>query len=827
MRGQGSQAFLLAILLLCTLPARIQASFLGTLLFGKDTLEPVRNAIKQTEQLRQEVYGWYKHNATQQANFTVTPDPADVYKLLPADYSGHSLLDPDGSYYKDVEGYYKGEWTGWDFSTQANRSLAIDSRLNHTAAERPTKGNKPPKYLEGIDGAKLALDRGSFDWLTSEPGRVDVHLREEHLLPGNVSLITGSLSFTPPKNSKSENSVDFSLEGLHFIPTGSLFLHAVADEASTGTDVRTSLSLIPQGNNETANATVSAIDKAFQLRIDMLQHIIDSGSYDSSDSSAPTPTPKHNCSLHVYAQFSSAGPYTQIQPQIDILESETEHSTGLSTIPPPLLLLSFTAFSPECQLVLVSPSTSPLTGLLQTRVWKKAVNYAILYFLVLLLQTYLLVQQMEATTTPTGLGKVSDKTFLAQSVLDAYGCLIHLSVAVALENETEKPLLACAFVSGVCFLAFGYRYTITVYRTQAESSPAPAPVPALAAVTTGDQAQTPTAAGEGENRIFNATVDAITNNTEPNTATTTTTTETEEETRARRRGMVILATGVFLFMVGFFPIVTISLLLPVLYSFWIPQIYRNVMKGTRKAILKRCVIGTILTRLFVPLYVLVCPDNVLMSEPSVWGWVLAGWLGLQALVLVGQDVLGPHWFLPSKWVPEGAIVGGWEYHPPLSTEGDMEQAEGGERVYGDCPICLNPIEKRHKSHRKRFPSSNTTRSWFNFPSPSHGYDRLEAEDFDLPYPADKPSSTTPSINLPAAGGRDRSSFAKAKHRLAKTIQRLLRWRESLGTAGEVIRGKRMDVMVAPCQHAFHTECLERWLGIKSECPSCRSGLPPV
>ena len=170
---------IVALTTLLLLPACTQASFIGTLLFGKDTLEPVRAAIKQTEQLQREVLGWYKHNATQQGNLTVTPDPADLYTVLPATYSGRSLVDPDGSYYSDIEGYYKGEWTGWDFSTKANRSLAIDSRLNSTAAEKLSyaQQDQTPDYIDGVQPDKLLLDRGSFDWLTVKPAHVDLHLR--------------------------------------------------------------------------------------------------------------------------------------------------------------------------------------------------------------------------------------------------------------------------------------------------------------------------------------------------------------------------------------------------------------------------------------------------------------------------------------------------------------------------------------------------------------------------------------------------------------------------------------------------------------------------
>ena len=30
-------------------------------------------------------------------------------------------------------------------------------------------------------------------------------------------------------------------------------------------------------------------------------------------------------------------------------------------------------------------------------------------------------------------------------------------------------------------------------------------------------------------------------------------------------------------------------------------------------------------------------------------------------------------------------------------------------------------------------------------------------------------------------------------------------------------------MVTPCNHFFHTTCLQRWLGVKLQCPTCRWG----
>lgn len=36
-----------------------------------------------------------------------------------------------------------------------------------------------------------------------------------------------------------------------------------------------------------------------------------------------------------------------------------------------------------------------------------------------------------------------------------------------------------------------------------------------------------------------------------------------------------------------------------------------------------------------------------------------------------------------------------------------------------------------------------------------------------------------------------------------------------------------DYMVTPCDHYFHTGCLQRWMDIKMECPTCRRSLPPA
>lgn len=49
----------------------------------------------------------------------------------------------------------------------------------------------------------------------------------------------------------------------------------------------------------------------------------------------------------------------------------------------------------------------------------------------------------------------------------------------------------------------------------------------------------------------------------------------------------------------------------------------------------------------------------------------------------------------------------------------------------------------------------------------------------------------------------------------------------LGDDQTVARAARMQYMVTPCRHVFHSDCLEGWMKYKLQCPVCRSALPPL
>ena len=94
-----------------------------------------------------------------------------------------------------------------------------------------------------------------------------------------------------------------------------------------------------------------------------------------------------------------------------------------------------------------------------------------------------------------------------------------------------------------------------------------------------------------------------------------------------------------------------NLLLLTLNSFWVPQIYRNVMRGVRKALGWRYVFGMTISRGLMATWLIWYQrgDWVLLWESEendfIWGWILLGWLWFQVTVLLAQEIFGPRFFI--------------------------------------------------------------------------------------------------------------------------------------------------------------------------------------
>ncbi|KAI6245716.1 Transmembrane E3 ubiquitin-protein ligase 1 [Erysiphe necator] len=210
------------------------------------------------------------------------------------------------------------------------------------------------------------------------------------------------------------------------------------------------------------------------------------------------------------------------------------------------------------------------------------------------------------------------------------------------------------------------------------------------------------------------------------------------------------------------------------------QIYRNIQRNYRKALLWRFIIGQSVLRLTPFAYFYLKKDNILFSETDKKAFILlAGWLCIQCVVLAAQNIFGPRWGLPKTWYVEG-----WNYHPILRME--SLEAKG-------LPIGL--VSNQDPS--SLINSVNTFLSPASIEQGKQGKKNIRLRCVDC---------------------------AICMQTLEVPIIEVDKDTTTSSVAG-ILESKRY--MVTPCRHIFHSMCLEGWMRFRLQCPICRENLPPT
>jgi len=531
------------------------------------------------------------------------------------------------------------------------------------------------------------------------------------------------------------------------------------------------------------------------------------------------------------------------------LEGELRHPTGAPIGDVPDLRMSLVAWSPDCSYFLESKGPphfasvdgKHLVGMKEEMFIHRASRWVLSFGAVLVGQLWLLKTQMRETSTPSTTGRVSFYT--ASIMLLADGLVFAGASAWSLSAvSTFLPCLLVTFASFMLMI-LGGAFLSDVYKIQeperrnrernynnaprATPSPAPAgdslPRPVTAGpprppsppiIIPSDQdidAEIAQIAAEGAAAVPSA----LPRTTTTTGATTTTTTTTTRPPRATASFSSI--TGHFV-LIGIFILFltaaasswptpirsfyknTVALLY---FSMWVPQIWRNVQRNSRRAFSWRFMIGQSVLRLIPFAYFYLCERNFLFAKPDPRTFAfICGWVWVQLWVLGFQDILGPRFGMPKglDWLPEA-----WDYHP-LLREDDLES--------GGLPIGLvgsagggdgSPVLER-------------VRSW------SVG------------------GAKGGNIGASSGEGARERERDKERERNGMSVRcidcaicrevlevPLVRAGAEDAAAGGGVAGvlARRAYMVTPCRHIFHTKCLEGWLRFRLQCPICREGLPPL
>ncbi|KAG7127578.1 DSC E3 ubiquitin ligase complex subunit 1 like protein [Verticillium longisporum] len=508
--------------------------------------------------------------------------------------------------------------------------------------------------------------------------------------------------------------------------------------------------------------------------------------------------------------------YNSMADVIRDIEQELRFPNGAPVRGIPELQMSAILWSPDCAFFLESkgpPDFASVDG--QHLVGRKIeviygqIRFWVMAFATVFLgQVFLLKDQMEESSTPSTLCRISYASISMMVVLDGivFGGAVIWALDAAITFVESLSLLITAFLAmaiGGTFLAEMHKVQEPLERRRAERgsppgrgtprpSPTPLPreespaapnptpesVPTPAPESTSPTPATPLQRAPSPPIIIPSDQDIDAEIEENETATAAAANPRLQAASAR--SMIVAR---FALTISFILILSIistswssrtrslfSNALALLYvSFWVPQIHRNIMRNCRRALSWRFMIGQSILRLLPLAYFYLCEDNFLMAEPDPRAFfVFCAWLWVQLWILAAQDILGPRFGVPAGWAPEA-----WDYHPVLRED----KLEDGSFPVG-LLSSLEPVQaEQGKDGAVAGARSAKTECAICF-------DTLE---------------------VPVMKAAEADSTAG-------------------GVAGVL---NRRNYMVTPCRHIFHSPCLESWMRYRLKCPICRDDLPPL
>ncbi|KAG0173222.1 hypothetical protein DFQ30_008491 [Apophysomyces sp. BC1015] len=485
--------------------------------------------------------------------------------------------------------------------------------------------------------------RGSFRF--DGIGSFTLHLKSIATKNENVNFIEGYMRLKDAD--KSDYGVLLLAEGVHFLSNGTIYLMGVPD--SVPLPLEDLLHMLP--SNQSMLETNDAITEQINKRIEELEKLATWGGQ----------------------QIAESG--------------ELENPQGITTIRPPPLEISSVMFSPNCGLAM---SINEATGIKIEKYYSKAISYASMATVIAIVQIFALIHQMEYTPTPSSISNVSYWTIAMQAMMDGYICLLHLTTGVVIDT-VFTPFAAAAFFSFVLVSVFGMRYLLVVWRIQR---------PEATILSRLRPARPPENGTEN-----NTTNTSNTRNILPVSTTPAPSNSHRDVSLLYYRLYAMLLFGLFLFYQtatrsALIQNIILGLLGFVFYSFWVPQIIRSVLRGCRRPLSPRYVVAMSITRLIIPLYFCACPHNVLSREPTRWIWVLVAYVAFQVMILFLQDIWGPRFFVPERYLPQT-----YNYHPVLPPEDEespqgerSDRDAGAQRAPKECPVCMLPIDLFPSGH---------------------------------------------------------------------------------------------------------------------------------
>ena len=296
--------------------------------------------------------------------------------------------------------------------------------------------------------------------------------------------------------------------------------------------------------------------------------------------------------------------------------------------------------------------------------YRKVRFYTYFLILTLIAQGHILLRQIDASSTPSSMMRISIATVGMRSVVDSYFCLTHLTMGILID-DLFAPLGVVASGYFVLFSILEMRLLVQAWR-----------------------ARRPHVQGWLELRTDISAVYSR-----------------------------FYAAFIFGLLLMYWTANKFIWFLVFINSYWIPQILRNAYYNQRQALKPSYVVATSYLRLAIPLYVLGCPSNFMHLRPNFAHCILlVAWTTAQVAVLMCQHYIDPRYGIGDL----GIFPEVYDYHRRVpedvlaqcgfiegdDTAGERDIEMGDVTSGADCVICMNHVKIRTPSERMVTPCNH-------------------------------------------------------------------------------------------------------------------------
>ncbi|WFD20159.1 hypothetical protein MCAP1_002403 [Malassezia caprae] len=603
---------------------------------GADDTPKYERAIERVQRERQELIGYMTHNSTRQGNWTMPPLLRD--SRLDAWLQSKAKIQKDThAFFPNVSGFYAG-------------SLSVHNVSHVTQAQMQ--------------------DRGSLVWETESPLTTQASLVQVPVPHTKITRLWGELTVHARDTSGVRSITELDLVGVYVPKTGEVYAVGMPQTSPRMLDIRTVLGMLPVTSpyrKDTYTACLADLDE----RLQRLQRMLEQGD------AAPTPATygqaANNCSLQLYGQLQPAGPLSR-QASLDLVEHELREPSGLVLPRAPALLVDWAGTSSACGLYV---SSDAMEGLARAQFWNDARYYVLGMLVVLLVQLVLMSKECERAQTHSDIARLSGISLFIQTMYDSFISVSHLVLGFSMAGWLGHALLAIGFMAGTLSMVFEYRLAMMVLRQYTQDHRDAAP----AAQTRESDDLTDDEQDEMHVPAWRAYMAFVRRRM-----------RMAAQGISGRQALLVMGALSLSALLLWSPDLMNMLLVPVLFSYWLPQIIHNAQRRST-GLHSSTIMGMTMTRCYVPLYLFQYKHNLLLISRSPFVWIPIGLSIAQMLLLLGQNQLGPLFFLPYTW---HCSEQQWNWHPSPEAlaallPSDAEAVPDPAAIpLGDCPICLMP-----------------------------------------------------------------------------------------------------------------------------------------